>query len=105
MSQRRPRSYKAETTARIADAWKTIANTQEGALVIAELMAWCYAYQPIESNDPIEMARLVGENNVIKHIAGFLGHRPEEFVRHADEDMDLLNKMTESVWKSQGPPH
>jgi hypothetical protein len=95
------RNYTAMTRARIADAWRTVANTSEGQLVIAELMAWCYAYQPIETNDPVEMARLVGENNVVKHIAGFLGYRPEDFAVKADEDLELLNRMTEAVWKGQ----
>jgi hypothetical protein len=89
------------TKARLADAWKTIANTPEGALVIADLMVWCHAYTPIETNDPIEMARLVGENNVVKRIAGHLGYRPEDFAPKADEDTELLNRMVASFRSGQ----
>jgi hypothetical protein len=95
------RRYQAKTQARIADAWRTIANTEDGALVIADLMVWCNVYAPIESNDPIEMARLVGENNVVKRIAGFLGYRPQDFAPKADEDLERLNRMVEAFREGQ----
>jgi hypothetical protein len=95
------RNYSAMTRARISDAWKSIANTAEGQLVLADLMVWCNAYAPIESNDPIEMARHVGENNVVKRVAGFLGYRPEEFAVKADEDIELLNRMVASFRSGQ----
>jgi hypothetical protein len=101
MSQRR---YHSKTQARIAEAWKAIANTSDGQLVIADLMVWCNAYQPIESNDPIEMARHVGENNVVKRVAGFLGYKPETFAQQAEDDTDFLNRMMESM-AGQRAPH
>jgi hypothetical protein len=97
----KPRGYSAKTKARLADAWKTIANTPEGALVIADLMVWCNAYTMVETNDPYELQRLTGENNVAKRIAGFLGYQPVNFAAKADEDLELLNRMVESFREGQ----
>lgn len=101
----KPRNYTAKTRAAISEAWKRLAHTSDGQLIIADLMVWCNAYSPIETSDPIEMARLVGENNVAKYIAGHLGYRPQDFAPQADEDLELLNRMTESVWAGRGPPN
>ena len=84
--------------AQLADDWQWLANTPQGQRIIADLMVWGNVYNPIEANDPIEMAREVGVNNYAKRVAGFLGFKsaPQDFPRRADEDIDVLYRMESS---------
>ena len=85
--------------AQLADDWKWLRDTEQGQRIIADLMVWCNAYTPIETKDPIELARLVGEQNVAKRVAYYLGWHisPSDYARHAEDDADLLNRMLEST--------
>ena len=84
--------------AQLADDWQWLANTPQGQRIIADLMVWGNVYNPIEANDPIEMAREVGVNNYAKRVAMFLGfkHTPEDFSRRAADDLDVLYRMESS---------
>ena len=44
-------------------------GSPEGARVLQDLRKLCVAFdRPVSCNDPIKMARLMGEANVVKHI-------------------------------------
>lgn len=90
----KPRYSKRD--AQLAEDWQTIAHTAEGRRIIADIMTWANVYSPIEDNDPVAMARHVGEENVAKRIAYYLGYKAENFARMAQEDTDILNRMMES---------
>ena len=94
--KRRPIRTKSKRDLTLADDWQEWARTASGQRAIADLMTFCDVYTRIESNDPVEMARAVGANNVAKYLAYFLGLQPSDFPRQSWEDTDLLNKMTNS---------
>lgn len=84
--------------ARIAsEAWKKFDQTPDGRVALAELFVWCNVYSPIESTDPVEMARLVGERNAALRIVHLLGLKPQDFVTRATDDTDILNRITEGI--------
>lgn len=78
-----------------SEAWKTFDQTPNGRVALAEYFIWCNIYSPIESNDPVEMARLVGERNAALRIVQLIGLKPEDFVQRATDDTDLLTRITE----------
>lgn len=78
------------------EAWRAFYATPEGRTALAELAVWCNAYSPIESSDPIEIARLTGERNVYLRIAQLMGLKPGEFLQHAQDDTDILDRMLRS---------
>lgn len=80
----------------VAEDWQWLATTMEGRRIIADLMTWANIYSPIEDNDPIAMARHVGEENVAKRIAYYLSYKPEQFPRMAEDDTSLLERILES---------
>jgi hypothetical protein len=82
--------------AQLAEDWQEIAETAAGRRIIADIMTWANIYSPIEDNDPIAMARHVGEENVAKRISYYLGYKPEQFPQMAEDDTDLLNRIFES---------
>jgi hypothetical protein len=82
--------------AQLAEDWQEIAETAAGRRIIADIMTWANIYSPIEDSDPINMARHVGEENVAKRIAYYLGYKPEQFPQMAEDDTDLLNRIFES---------
>ena len=77
----------------LADDWQWFASTPQGRRVIADMMVWGNVYSQIECNDPIEMARSVGENNFAKRVAYLLGLRPETFPVQSWDDTDILDRM------------
>lgn len=62
-------------------------------MALADLMVWCNVYSPIETNDPIELARLNGERNVVMRIAQLMGTKPGDFLANAQDDTDILDRM------------
>lgn len=88
------RKAKIETAA--GAAWKSFYGTTEGRVALAELAVWCNAYTPIETNDPYEAQRLIGERNVYLRIAALMGQKPGEFLQHAQDDTDILDRMLRS---------
>lgn len=91
---RRPNRSKPLMAA--GQAWRDFYATPEGRAALADLMVWCNVYSPIETNDPIEMARLNGERNVVLRIAALMGSKPADFLTHAQEDTDILDRMMRS---------
>jgi hypothetical protein len=77
-------------------AWRSFYETPEGRVALAELAVWCNAYSRIESNDPIEIARMTGERNVYLRIAALMGQKPGDFLQHAQDDTDILDRMLRS---------
>ena len=63
----------------LAEDWQAIGRTQEGRRVIADLFAWGWVFQPLESNDALELARLNGERNFALRVARYLNLQPEIF--------------------------
>lgn len=94
--KRRPIKSKSKRDLQLADDWQDWYRTAAGQRAIADLMTFCDVYTRIESNDPVEMARAVGANNVAKYIAYYLGLKPEDFPQHSWDDTDLLHKMMNS---------
>lgn len=86
---------KRRAAAIASEAWKNFDQTPDGRVALAELFTWCNVYSPIESNDPLEMARLVGERNAALRIVNLIGLKPDDFVQRATEDTDLLNRIAE----------
>lgn len=86
---------KARAAQIASEAWKKFDQTPDGRVALAEYFIWCNIYSPIESNDPVELARLVGERNAALRIVQLLGLKPQDFVPRATEDTDLLNRITE----------
>lgn len=95
MAQAPNRRRRAEIA--LGEAWRGFNQTTEGKAALADLMVWCNAYSPIETNDPIEMARLTGERNVVMRIAHLMGTKPGDFLDRADEDTDYLERMMRSA--------
>ena len=91
---RRPQRTKILTTS--GDAWRAFKDRPEGHVALSELFVWCNVYSPIETNDPIEMARMVGERNVALRIAQLMGTKASDFVQHAQDDTDILDRMMRS---------
>lgn len=83
--------------AQLAEDWKAIARTAEGRRVIADIMTWANVYSQIEESEPIRLALRVGEENVAKRIAYYLGYRPEHYAQIAEEHTDLLSQMVQSL--------
>jgi hypothetical protein len=81
---------------RLGETWRNFAATSEGKAALADLMVWCNAYTPIETNDPIEMARLTGERNVVMRIATLMGRKPGDYLADAQDDTDYLDKIMRS---------
>jgi hypothetical protein len=77
-------------------AWRAFYESPEGRVALGELAVWCNAYAPIDSNDPIEIARMTGERNVYMRIAALIGHKPGDFLQHAQDDTDILDRMLRS---------
>lgn len=94
--KRKPVNSKSKRNLQLADDWQEWARTASGQRAIADLMTFCDVYTRIESNDPIEMARAVGANNVAKYIAFYLGLQASDFPQQSWEDTDLLNRMMSS---------
>ena len=101
------RDYTAKRRSEISAAWKRLAQTIDGQLVIADLMVWGNVYTQINGIDhrgrqmsDTEIFMQIGENNFAKRIAGYLGWRqnPAEYVQHALDDTDILNQFA-------GPRH
>lgn len=82
--------------AAIGITWRNFYETTDGRAAIAELAVWCNVYTPIESNDPIEMARMNGERNAYLHIVTLMGLKPESFMQNAERDTDILDRMINS---------
>ena len=81
--------------AQLAEDWQWLNNTPQGRRIIADLMVWGDVYTRIEDTDPIALALRVGESNLAKRVAYYLGWKadPYQFVQHAQDDTDLLNRM------------
>lgn len=77
----------------LAEDWQWFASTQQGRRVIADLMTWGNVYSQIDENDPIAMARAIGENNFAKRVACLIGLKPEVFPVQSWEDTDILDRM------------
>lgn len=77
--------------ARLAQDYRDVFATPEGQRVLADLMTWCHAWNPIEESDPIKLAMATGEQNVGKRIAGMMAYRPEEYPRIAIEQTSIIN--------------
>lgn len=80
----------------LAEDWQWFASTPQGRRVIADLMTWGNVYSQIEENDPVAMARAIGENNYAKRIALLLGLSPAVFPVKSWEDTDILERMLSS---------
>jgi hypothetical protein len=91
------RPDRSKVTMAVGQAWRDFHATAEGRAALADLMVWCNAYSPIETNDPIEMARLTGERNVVMRIAALMGTKPSEFLQQAQDDTDILDRMMRSA--------
>jgi hypothetical protein len=92
----KPTRY-SKRDAQLADDWKEIANSAAGRRVIADLMTWGNVYSRIEGNQSDSSIFIaVGESNLAKRVAYYLGYRPDDFPRIADEHTDLLNRLLHS---------
>lgn len=88
MTAKKPADRKIKRERQLAEDWQAIARTPEGRRVIADLFAWGWVFQPLESNDPLELSRLNGERNFAVRIARYLNLQPEVFdaaMRSQDE--------------------
>jgi hypothetical protein len=77
----------------VSDAWKQFYQTPDGRIAIAQLLLASGVYVPIETSDPLEMARLNGERNVALRIVQMIGLKPEEFPTQAVEDEDIIARL------------
>jgi hypothetical protein len=89
---RRP-NPRSKALAISGEAWRAFAQTPDGSVALAELMVWCNVYSPIETSDPIELARLNGERNVAMRIVQLMGSKPGDFLQTAQDDTDILDRM------------
>jgi hypothetical protein len=80
----------------LAEDWQAIAQTPAGRRVIADLMAWGWVFQPLESNDPLELSRLNGERNFALRVARYLNLMPEIFAEAMREHDEV-----QSEWMGQ----
>lgn len=83
--------------ARMAQHYRDTFETDSGRHVLADLMTFCNAYNPIEARDPSGridpylMAMREGERNMAMRIAQMLAYRPDQFPELSTDNMDLLN--------------
>ena len=77
----------------LADDWQWLATTAVGQRIISDLMTWGNVYSEIVENDPIAMARTIGENNFAKRIALLLGLKPGHFPEKSQSDLDTISNM------------
>ena len=84
---------KGNRDAQLADDWQWLATTAVGKRIIGDLMTWGNVYSQIEENDPVAMARMIGENNFAKRIAFLLGLQPGQFPENSWSDSDTINHM------------
>lgn len=93
---------KGNRDVQLAEDWQWLNNTPQGRRIIADLMVWGNVYTQITGYDArgramsnTEIFMAIGENNFAKRIAGYLGYKPDpyQFVQHAQDDTDLLNRM------------
>lgn len=84
--------------AQLAEDFQWLNNTPQGRRIIAHIMVWGNVYSQIDENDPIALARAVGENNFAKHIAYLLGYRAEhyDYVQRSQDDTNLINSILNS---------
>lgn len=87
------RPKKPNRDAQLADDWQWLATTAVGQRIISDLMTWGNVYAPIEENDPVAMARMIGENNFAKRVAFLLGLKPGQFPDKSWSDSDTINSM------------
>lgn len=80
----------------LADDWQWVSGTAQGRRIIADLMVWGNVYSQIDTDDPIAMAKAVGENNFAKRVAYLLGVKPEIFPAQSWEHTDILDRMLQS---------
>ena len=84
----------------LAEDWQAIARTPEGRRVIADLMQWGWVFQQIEENDPIALARMVGENNFAKRISRYLNLTPDMFVESNKQNDEVDREwLTDDVFR------
>lgn len=66
------RKRRLQRDAQLATDWQAIARTPEGRRIIADLFGWGWVFQPLEDNDPMELARHNGERNFALRVARYL---------------------------------
>lgn len=88
-----PRRTRKQHKLATAEAYRITRQSPSGETVIADLMLWCGAFNPIESDDPIKIARAVGRRDVAMHIAQMLGLRDEHFPDEAWKTSALADQL------------
>lgn len=68
-------------------------DTPEGQRVLADLMTVCGVYDVVVESDPMRLALLTGARNVALHIAKKLNATPEDFVKRAKGDEEVLSRV------------
>ena len=77
----------------LMEDWQAIAKTSAGRRVIADLLYWANVLHPIEENDPIAMARMIGERNLAIRISRYLTMSPDIF-----PDIMRANDEVQASW-------
>ena len=78
---------------KISANWRHISETPQGRAALAELFLSLNLYSEIQAGDPMQLGIAIGERNIAARLARWIGRKPEEFVRDAIDDVDLLEKM------------
>ncbi len=80
-----------------ASDYHDVFSTPQGQRVLADLMAFCHAWQPFVINqdqvtDPISIGIYEGERNVGCRIATYMGYNPVDFPRVARQLTDEIQE-------------
>jgi len=74
-------------------AYQRTFESPEGQQVLADLRKLCVAFdRPVTCNDPVTMARVIGEANVVKHIYQRLKQDPNAVSSRTAESNVVTNE-------------
>lgn len=101
------RSYSEQD--RAADYHDTF-STPQGSRVLADLMAFCHAWQPYvppqdQATDPVALGIYEGERNVGCRIATYMGYSPMEFPRVARALTDEIQADIDDEYSEDYQPY
>ena len=77
----------------MSEKYQGIYNDPDGHAVFSDIFAQANLYSPIQTVDPIEAAREEGKRQLALHVVHMLSLKPEDFVQHAQDDLNILDNI------------
>lgn len=77
----------------ITKAWRAVYESPEGQKAIAFLLRDLGLYDELAPGNSFHAGIMMGQRNVAARIARLVGRKPEDFVKDAHKDSDLVSNM------------